>query len=176
MQVAGTVKGMSSGEAPPDGDISPRPGVPASPRLPISPPPRPRVSASPRPLLRARIFSIRIIRSFYYAFAGLSYLFRTQRNARVELAVGLAACGVGGWLRISRVEWAVIVFTIALVLILEGLNTAVEAAIDLASPKYHPLAKAAKDLAAGMVLIAAFASLGVGLLILGPPLWGKFFR
>jgi diacylglycerol kinase len=80
---------------------------------------------------------------------------------------------LGAWLRISRVEWAVIVFTIALVLILEGLNTAVEAAIDLASPDIHPLAKAGKDLAAGMVLIASIASVAVGLLILGPPLWAK---
>ena len=60
-------------------------------------------------------------------------------------------------------------------LILEGLNTAVEAAIDLASPQIHPLAKAAKDLAAGMVLIAAIASVAVGGLILGPPLWRKVF-
>ncbi len=82
---------------------------------------------------------------------------------------------LGLWLRISRTEWAVIIFTIALVLILEGLNTAVEAAIDLASPEIHPRAKAAKDLAAGMVLIAAMASVGVGLLILGPPLWVRLF-
>ena len=115
----------------------------------------------------------RVVRSFYFAFAGLAYLFRTQRNARIHAIVGTAACVLAFWLRISRVEWAVLVFTIALVLILEGLNTAVEAAIDLASPKVHPLAKAAKDLAAGMVLIAAMASVGVGLLILGPPLWRK---
>lgn len=87
--------------------------------------------------------------------------------------VGAIACALGAWLRISRVEWAVLIFTIALVLILEGLNTAVEAAIDLAMPDVHPLAKAAKDLAAGMVLIAAIASVAVGLLILGPPLWAK---
>jgi diacylglycerol kinase len=106
----------------------------------------------------------------------LAYLFRTQRNARIHALIAAAACGVGAWVGISRVEWAVIVFTIALVLILEGLNTAVEAAIDLASPKFHPLAKAAKDLAAGMVLIAALASIGVGLLILGPPLWAKLLH
>ncbi len=115
----------------------------------------------------------RTARSFRFAFLGLGYLFRTQRNARIHAFIGLAACAVGWWVRISRVEWAVIIFTIALVLILEGLNTAVEAAIDLASPEIHPLAKAAKDLAAGMVLIAAIASVGVGLLILGPPLWHK---
>ena len=122
---------------------------------------------------RTRVVSTRIVRSFYFAFAGLAYLFRTQRNARIHAGLGAAACAVATWVRISRVEWAVLVFTIALVLILEGLNTAVEAAIDLASPKVHPLAKAAKDLAAGMVLIAAIASVAVGLLILGPPLWRK---
>jgi diacylglycerol kinase len=139
------------------------------PPLSFSPPPHPLSSTSPA--LRSHF-----IRSFYYAFAGLGYLFRTQRNARVELAIGGAACILAAWLRITRVEWAVIIFTIALVLILEGLNTAVEAAIDLASPKFHRLAKAAKDLAAGMVLIASIASIGVGLLILGPPLWARLFR
>ena len=114
-------------------------------------------------------------KSFYFAFAGLGFLFRTQRNARIELGIGAAACAVAGWVHISRAEWAVLVFTMALVLILEGLNTAVEAAIDLASPRVHPLAKAAKDLAAGMVLIAAIASVAVGILILGPPLWGRVF-
>ncbi len=118
----------------------------------------------------------RFLRSFYFAFAGLSFLFRTQRNARVEVALGLAACGVGAWVHISRVEWAIIAFTIALVLILEGLNTAIECAINLASPEIHPLAKAAKDLAAGMVLIASIASVAVGLLILGPPLWLRIVR
>jgi diacylglycerol kinase len=117
-----------------------------------------------------------LLGSFYFAFAGLGFLFRSQRNARIELAIGAIACGLAAWVGISRAEWAVLVFTIALVLILEGLNTAVEAAIDLASPHLHPLAKAAKDLAAGMVLIAAIASILVGLLILGPPLWGKIIK
>lgn len=118
----------------------------------------------------------RLLRSFRYAFAGLGYLFGTQPNARIEAELGVIACALGGWLGISRAEWAVLVFTIALVLILEGINTAVEAAVDLASPQQHPLAKAAKDLAAGMVLLAALASLTVGLLILGPPLWARLMR
>ena len=122
-----------------------------------------------------RVISTRILRSFYFAFAGIWFLLRTQRNARVECAIGLGAVALGLWLRITTVEWAVIVFTIALVLILEGLNTAVECAIDLASPQRHPLAKAAKDLAAGMVLIASMASVAVGLLIFGPRLWTRLF-
>jgi len=142
----------------------------ASPPLPTAAP------SQGEPVLYQHPVHVRVIRSFRYAFAGLGYLFRTQRNARIELVIGICACALAAWLRISRTEWAVIIFTMALVLILEGLNTAVEAAIDLACPQIHPLAKAAKDLAAGMVLIAAIASIGVGLLILGPPLWGKVFH
>jgi len=119
---------------------------------------------------------VRIIRSFYYAFLGIGYLFKSQRNARIELAIGILACAIAGWLHITRAEWGVLVLTIASVLILEGLNTAIEAAVDLASPDLHPLAKTAKDLAAGMVLIAAIASIGVGLIILGPPLWAHLFN
>lgn len=116
-----------------------------------------------------------LARSFRYAFAGLWYLFGTQRNARIHAAAGAAACGLALWVNVSRAEWSVLVFTIALVLILEGLNTSIELAIDLASPKVHPFAKAAKDVAAGMVLVGAIASLAVGALILGPPLWRKLF-
>ncbi|HEX4792594.1 MAG TPA: diacylglycerol kinase family protein [Humisphaera sp.] len=117
--------------------------------------------------------SAKFLLSFYFAFAGIYYLLRTQRNARIELAIGAIACALGAWLHIDRVQWAVLTFTIALVLILEGLNTAIEMAIDLASPQVHPLAKHSKDLAAGMVLIASIASVAVGLLILGPPLWRR---
>ena len=116
-----------------------------------------------------------IFRSFHFAFVGLGYLFRTQRNARIHAIAGAAACAFAYYLNISRAEWAVLIFTIALVLILEGLNTSIELAIDLASPDIHPFAKHAKDLAAGMVLIGAIASVGVGALILGPPLWRKLF-
>lgn len=114
-----------------------------------------------------------LIGSFRFAIAGITHLFRTQRNARIHLAAGIVACGLGAWLQITRVEWGVLVLTIACVLILEGINTALEAVVDLASPQFHPLARVAKDVAAGTVLIAAMASIGVGLTILGPPLWAK---
>jgi diacylglycerol kinase len=114
-----------------------------------------------------------LIGSFRFAFAGIAYLFRTQRNARIHTAVAVIVCLLAAWLRVTRVEWAILGLTIACVLILEGLNTALEAVVDLASPQIHPLAKIAKDVTAGMVLIAAIASVLVGLLILGPPLWGR---
>jgi diacylglycerol kinase (ATP) len=118
----------------------------------------------------------RIFRSFGFAFAGLGYLLRTQRNSRVEVVIGAGACGVGWWVGIGRVEWAILAMTIAIVLILEGVNTAIEAAIDLAMPNVHPLAKTAKDVAAGMVLIASIMAIVVGLLILGPGVWNRLVK
>lgn len=78
------------------------------------------------------------------------------------------------WLRLELHDWAIIVLTTAVVFIAEFLNTAVEVTVDLASPQMHPLAKIAKDVAAGAVLIAALAAVLIGLLILGPPLLAKF--
>jgi len=111
-----------------------------------------------------------LLRSFGFAFAGLGHLLRTQRNARIEVALGLAAVAAGLVLGLSTAEWAVLAVTICLVLILEGLNTSLELAVDLASPQLDPRAKAAKDLAAGMVLIAAIGSVAVGIALFGPKL------
>jgi diacylglycerol kinase (ATP) len=117
-----------------------------------------------------------ILRSFGFALSGLWYLLRTQRNAWIEIIVGAAACGLGAWLGIGRVDWAILTITIALVLTLEGINTAIEAAVDLSTPQRHPLAKVCKDLAAGVVLLAAVASVVVGVLILGVPLWNRLVK
>jgi diacylglycerol kinase len=109
-----------------------------------------------------------LLRSFRFALEGVSYLIRTQRNARIELAIGLAVLLLAAWIRVSASEWAVLILTIALVLGVETLNTALEIAVTLASPERHPLAKAAKDLAAATVLLASLAALGVGVAIFGP--------
>jgi diacylglycerol kinase (ATP) len=112
-----------------------------------------------------------LLSSFKYAFAGLAYLVRTQRNARIHLGISLVVIVLGFWSGLSRTEWAIIALTIGLVLAAESFNTVAEAAVDLASPQFHPLAKIAKDVAAGAVLLMAIAAVVVGLLILGPPLW-----
>ncbi|HUG56007.1 MAG TPA: diacylglycerol kinase family protein [Candidatus Limnocylindrales bacterium] len=117
-----------------------------------------------------------LARSFRYAAAGLLHLLRTQRNFRIEVAIALAACGLGLWLGLEPLGWAVLAVTVALVLILEGLNTALELAVDLASPEVHAKAKAAKDVAAGMVLVAALGSVAVGLALFGPPLAERLSR
>lgn len=109
-------------------------------------------------------------RSFGNAFAGLCAVWRTQRNARIEVGISLAVIAMGLLLRIGVLEWAVLVLTIGLVLTAECLNTVVEAVVDLASPGYHDLAKLAKDASAGAVLLLSIFSVIIGLLILGPPL------
>lgn len=97
----------------------------------------------------------------------------TQHNAWIHLAITAVVVALSFWLRLDARDWAVIVLTIALVFAAEFLNTAVEVVVDLASPQIHPLAKVAKDVGAGAVLITAIAAVLVGLLILGPPLWSK---
>lgn len=117
----------------------------------------------------------RLLASFRYAFAGLSYLFRTQPNARVHLALTTAVMILGLWLGLSARDWAVIAVTAGLVLAAEAFNTALEAMVDLATPKRHPLAQVAKDVSAGAVTLTAIAAVVVGFLILGPPLWIRLF-
>ncbi|WP_322799294.1 diacylglycerol kinase family protein [Thermoflexus sp.] len=109
--------------------------------------------------------------SFRFAFAGLRYAWRTQRNLRIHMAITVAVMALAGWLRFDPIRWAVLILTIALVWAAELLNTALEAIVDLASPSFHPLARIAKDVSAGMVLLCAIAAVLVGLALFGPALW-----
>jgi diacylglycerol kinase len=115
-----------------------------------------------------------VVRSFGYAFEGVAYILRTQRNARIELAIGIAAVLLGAWLGITAVEWAVLVLTIAFVVGLEWINNSLELAVSLASPDRHPSAKAAKDVAAASVLLGAVVSVVIGLLLFAPRLLARF--
>ncbi len=124
-----------------------------------------------KPPARAENFG----QSLAFAFAGVRHALRSQRNLRIHFAFAVAAVLLGFALRISRAEWAVVVALIALVISLELLNTAVEALADLASPTFHPLAKTAKDTAAGAILVAALGSAAAGLIIFLPRLWHLFF-
>jgi diacylglycerol kinase (ATP) len=112
--------------------------------------------------------------SFRYAWAGVNYAFRTQRNFRIHVVVGTLAVCLGIILRLSPAEMAIIVLTIAAVLTMELLNTALESVVDLTVKQtYHDLAKIAKDCAAAAVLISALASISIASSILVPKLWFK---
>ena len=109
--------------------------------------------------------------SFRYAAQGLSYAFSSQRNFRIHVGTGFVVFGLGLWLQLSVDRLAVLVLTVAAVLVLELLNTATEAVVDLAiGRRFHPLARIAKDCAAAAVLVASLSSLLIALLLLLPPL------
>ncbi|HEU4785095.1 MAG TPA: diacylglycerol kinase family protein [Ktedonobacterales bacterium] len=115
------------------------------------------------------------LRSFVYAWHGLIYAIRTQRNARVHAVLGAGAIVLGLVLHISPVEFAMIFVAITLVFIAEMFNTVAEACVDLVTREYHPLAKIAKDVAAGAVLLNAILSVVIGILVFGPHLLALVF-
>ncbi len=123
---------------------------------PEAPPPAP----GPTPFLQ----------SFVYAFAGVKHTVRTQRNMRVHLTLALLAIAAGIWLHITPVEFAMVFVAITNVVIAEMFNTVAEACVDLATREYNPLAKIAKDVAAGAVLMNAGLSVIIGLFVFGPHL------
>jgi diacylglycerol kinase (ATP) len=109
--------------------------------------------------------------SFKYAWAGISYAFATQRNFRIHVTIGSLAMGLGLLLNLGAVKMSVIGLTIGIVLALELLNTALESVVDLTiEQNYHPLAKIAKDCAAGAVMISALSALLVASSLILPPL------
>jgi diacylglycerol kinase (ATP) len=109
--------------------------------------------------------------SFNYAWQGVSYAFRTQRNFRIHVVVGSLAVSLAIALSLTPVELAVIVLTCGIVLTMELVNTALESVVDLTVEQtYHELAKIAKDCAAAAVLISALVSVSVAVCLLLPPL------
>ena len=119
---------------------------------------------------------ISFLASFRFASQGLRYLFLTQRNARVQAGAGAVALLLAAVLRCSRDEWAILALTIGAVLALEGVNSAVEAVVDLVTEEYHPLAKVAKDVAAGAVWLMALTAVVVGAILFLPRLAGLVGR
>lgn len=113
----------------------------------------------------------RWLRSAGYAVAGLRTAYVTQANFRIEVWLGVVAVLLALALDVSLMP---IFLCCALVLSLELLNTALEAAIDLLSPEHHRLAKVAKDAAAGAVLVACLGSVLVGLWLFIPALLQKW--
>ncbi len=105
------------------------------------------------------------VKSFGYALEGIAAAVRRERNFKVMLVAGVLAVVAGFVLRLDAMSWVAVILMIGLVLCAELLNTAVESVVDLASPDVHPLAKYAKDLAAGAVLVLS-ACVGVAGLVI----------
>ncbi|MEX2356013.1 MAG: diacylglycerol kinase family protein [Thermaerobacterales bacterium] len=110
--------------------------------------------------------------AFIYAWRGFIYTWRTQPNMRIHFAAGITVAAAGRWVGLLAVETAVVWLAVGLVICVEALNTAVETAVDLASRERHPLARRAKDVAAGAVLWAVVVAVAVGIWVFGPHLAG----
>lgn len=108
--------------------------------------------------------------SFIYAISGLRETILKERNMKIHLFTGLLAVLMGIVFRLSRMEWGLLVLTICIVLTAEMINTAIERTVDLVTDTYHPLAKAAKNVAAGAVFLSALMAVIMGLIIFGPHL------
>jgi diacylglycerol kinase (ATP) len=106
-----------------------------------------------------------ILESFNFAFEGIIHVLRTQRNLRLHFAIAAGVLVAALAFGVEKLELIALLLAIAFVLIAEMLNSAVEAAVDVASTSFDPLAKLAKDIAAGAVLIAAVNAVAVGYLV-----------
>jgi diacylglycerol kinase (ATP) len=105
-------------------------------------------------------------RSFEHAYRGLVYTVRTQRNMRIHVIIATLVLVASLLVGVRKLELAVLVLVVLLVLITEMFNTALEFAVDLATKEYHPLAKLAKDVSAGAVLVSSVGAVLVGYLVL----------
>lgn len=110
--------------------------------------------------------------SFCYAGRGITIMLQSQHNAWIHAMATVIICALGLYLRITNMEWCWILLAIIAVWMAESLNTALEFLADAALPQYHPLVEKAKDVAAGAVLITSIGTVVIGLLVLGPYVFG----
>ena len=103
--------------------------------------------------------------SFFYAISGILYAFKTQRNIKIHFMVAILIIIISFLLKLNTIELLIVFLTIAMVLTAEMINTAIEAVVDMFTQEYHPLARVAKNVAAGAVLISALNAVIVGYLI-----------
>lgn len=106
--------------------------------------------------------------SFYHAIAGVIYSFTSQRNMKVHGLAAIIVVIAGLVCGLNRMEWGLVVVAIFMVLTAETMNTAIEKTVDLVTDEFHPLAKKAKNLAAGATLLAAMCAVILGIIVFGP--------
>ena len=108
------------------------------------------------------------IKSFKFAFEGLGEALKNEPNFIIQLFIGVLAITLGVFFKFNPFEWLILILTISLVLILELINTSLEAIVDLVSEDIKDKAKMAKDVSAAAVLIASIMSIAVGVFLFLP--------
>ncbi|MCJ7805445.1 diacylglycerol kinase family protein [Patescibacteria group bacterium] len=107
-------------------------------------------------------------KSFRFAFSGVRTALREEPNFKIHILIAILAAILGFFLKLAPIEWLVLTLTVAMVLILELMNTSLEVLVDIVSPEIHEKAKIAKDVAAASVLLASISAVIVGLIIFLP--------
>lgn len=110
----------------------------------------------------------KFIKSFVCGMKGIGITFQTQRNARIHAVCAAGVLWAAWYFQVSITELLVLIITIVIVIMAETINTALETVVNMFTADYHPLAKKAKDIAAGAVLLAAFGAVVEGIMIFGP--------
>ena len=113
----------------------------------------------------------KLINSFKYAFSGIASAFKTERNMKIHVLAVVLVTLAGFLFKISKMEWIICIILFGMVISLELANTAIETTVDLAMPERNEKAKLAKDISAGAVLVCAFVSVIVGLMIFVPKIY-----
>lgn len=112
-----------------------------------------------------------LLESFYHAFCGIGAAFRGERQVKIHSVLAVVAIAGGLGLGLDAISWGLLIFAIGMVLTAELLNTAIERVVDIAAEgEYSNLARDAKDIAAGAVLLAATSALAIGLVVFSPKL------
>ncbi|MEK7125344.1 MAG: diacylglycerol kinase family protein [Patescibacteria group bacterium] len=111
---------------------------------------------------------MRLLRKFRRAGVGLKEVFWAELSIKIEILIGLLVLGAAYYLRLPKLEFLIALGTVFMVIILEALNTILEAVIDLAEPRYHEIVRRLKDALAALVLLAVLLAAVVGLVIFWP--------
>lgn len=116
----------------------------------------------------------RFFKSFSYAIKGIISALKTEQNLLIDFIVAIVTILLGIYLKLSTIEFCIVLLAISIVISMELVNTSIEYAIDMAMPEIHPLAKISKDVASGAVLFSAIMSLVIGIIIYLPKIIALF--
>ncbi|MEO6406282.1 MAG: diacylglycerol kinase family protein [Ferruginibacter sp.] len=110
------------------------------------------------------------LKSFAFAFSGIAYCFKRERNFYIHILASILALGLSFFLSLSSIEFVIVILCIAAVLTIEMINTAIEQLCNFISRERNPAIGIIKDISAGAVLVMSLASLACGLIIFLPKL------
>lgn len=118
----------------------------------------------------------RLINSFKYAFEGIFISFKKERNMKIHIIMAILVVILGMFFKITKIEWIICIFAIAIVIASELFNTAIETIVDMITIEKNEKAKIAKDVSAGAVLINAIGTAIIGTVIFIPKIYNYFIK